>query len=712
VVNVYPGAVLPSNSAITVAYCPSFSGSTMKGMGEKQVQTNELVAKGRVMDEVQRLKREQETRESSVGVGRRGLVPAPKKDVPIDKKDPSFDEVTFCAPRNMSAQAVPQLMDLAKKGKGEAQALVGYSLLVGLGTKQDEKQALQWLLKGGEQGNAIALMQLGTIYEDGKCGVKKDDIEALKWYKLAAAQAEPNAQYQLGLFYLNGRGGLPKNEESALVNFLAAGQGGIGEAQYMVGNFCELGRGGLPKDDVAAAQAYVMAADAGVANAGVSLGQFYCVGRGGLPKDDVKALEYFQMAALQGLAAARFNIGVFHLDGRGGLAKDAKKAVEYFQIAADQGLPNAQLKLGLLYLKGNVVVKDAKKAMDLYHLAASRGYAEAQFMLGCHYASGEHGLPKDDKKAADLFERATKQNHAGAEFLLGLFYANGWGVPKDEKKACQLYQLAANKGFAEAVVQLRLMHDNGWGGDGGKAAGGKQTGSETGRRIYAMSLGNANYLKSEKLVSCINDAKAMKDFWTSIGGTVEMKTDLSSTEMRRIVRDCSRHLEQHAEKYDLFVFYFSGHGSSEAIVGTDEAVLSFEEVVEFFNGNHLPEFVAKPKLFIWDCCRGRTVNPAVVTKAGRGGEIYYAPDSEMCHFYATTERHVSYGGGKDSDMGIFTKYLLEVLKSHNERDLYDIHRETSARMKKFAAKDHSGVVVVQLPELRGMLSTKVLIPNK
>jgi hypothetical protein len=61
----------------------------------------------------------------------------------------------------------------------------------GEGVPQDYAQAILWLRKAAEQGNAGAQWSLGGLYLDSK-GVPRDYAEAYFWYDLAVA-GEQNA---------------------------------------------------------------------------------------------------------------------------------------------------------------------------------------------------------------------------------------------------------------------------------------------------------------------------------------------------------------------------------------------------------------------------------------------------------------------------------------------------------------------------------------
>jgi uncharacterized protein len=58
---------------------------------------------------------------------------------------------------------------------------------------QDSAQALIWLHKAADQGNADAQTGLGWMYAQGH-GVPQDDAAALVWYRKGADQGNADAQ--------------------------------------------------------------------------------------------------------------------------------------------------------------------------------------------------------------------------------------------------------------------------------------------------------------------------------------------------------------------------------------------------------------------------------------------------------------------------------------------------------------------------------------
>jgi TPR repeat protein len=81
----------------------------------------------------------------------------------------------------------------------------------------DDREAARLYKLAADQGNADALVNLGTFYEQGRGGLSQNDRVAARLYKLAADRGNADGQVNLGIFYQCGRGGLlpPDHREAA-----------------------------------------------------------------------------------------------------------------------------------------------------------------------------------------------------------------------------------------------------------------------------------------------------------------------------------------------------------------------------------------------------------------------------------------------------------------------------------------------------------------
>ncbi len=89
-------------------------------------------------------------------------------------------------------QALRLLKPLAEQGEALAQINLGLLYANGRGVARNDGEAVKWFRKSAEQGEAIAQNNLAIMYESGR-GVPRDYNEAVKWYRKAAAQGHKGA---------------------------------------------------------------------------------------------------------------------------------------------------------------------------------------------------------------------------------------------------------------------------------------------------------------------------------------------------------------------------------------------------------------------------------------------------------------------------------------------------------------------------------------
>jgi TPR repeat protein len=244
----------------------------------------------------------------------------------------AHDEVTLKA-----------LQERAATGDADAECGLGKQYEFALGVPQDNKQASFWLQKSADQGDVLAQVELGVVFDK-----MQDYARALIWYRKAAEQGNARAEYNLGLAYQNGEA--------------------------------------VPKDPAQAIVWYRKAADQGDMIAQLNLGVMYDQGLG-VPQDYLKAAELYRKSADQGLAEAQYGLGFLYLHGKG-VSKDAALASSWLLKAAEQGETDAQFNLGACYASGDCadgagVDKDLSEGYFWTFLANARttdadlkGYAE------------------------------------------------------------------------------------------------------------------------------------------------------------------------------------------------------------------------------------------------------------------------------------------------------------------------------------------------
>ncbi len=107
-------------------------------------------------------------------------------------------------------------------GLGDAIAMsnIGQLYNHGHGVKRDYREAMKWYRKAAELGAAEAMTHIGGLYYNGE-GVEQDYQEAMKWYRKVADLGNASAMHSIGLLYRNGHG-VEQDYREAMVWFRKA----------------------------------------------------------------------------------------------------------------------------------------------------------------------------------------------------------------------------------------------------------------------------------------------------------------------------------------------------------------------------------------------------------------------------------------------------------------------------------------------------------
>jgi TPR repeat protein len=148
--------------------------------------------------------------------------------------------ISFCLTANLIfARRSDELRQKAEHGDASAQNKMG-DIYCG-GNTPNYEEALKWYRKSAEQGNPLAQVNLGRMYERGY-GLAQNYEEALKWYRKSAEKGDAAAQYNLGVMYCFGQG-VAKNFEEARKWYRKAIEQGDVTAQTGLGAMYEKGYG-------------------------------------------------------------------------------------------------------------------------------------------------------------------------------------------------------------------------------------------------------------------------------------------------------------------------------------------------------------------------------------------------------------------------------------------------------------------------------------
>lgn len=104
----------------------------------------------------------------------------------------SMEDAMTAYARGDYPTAIELLKEPASNGDKQAQALLGYMYDAGLGTAENDAEAVKWYEKAALQGDPISQLNVGIMYADG-LGTAKNMVRALAWFTLAS-QSDPDTE--------------------------------------------------------------------------------------------------------------------------------------------------------------------------------------------------------------------------------------------------------------------------------------------------------------------------------------------------------------------------------------------------------------------------------------------------------------------------------------------------------------------------------------
>ena len=120
---------------------------------------------------------------------------------------------------------------------------------------------------------------------------------------------------------------------------------------------------------------------------------------------------------------------------------------------------------------------------------------------------------------------------------------------------------------------------------------------------YALLLYSDQIQRREgtRLYSTFNDVLLMRDTLKNGGWEVSYLT--SAVDRGALMREIETlgRKEQDLDRYSIFLFYYTGHGSAEGVVLSDSETVSYFEIVTKISA--IETLAEKPKVFIFDSCR-------------------------------------------------------------------------------------------------------------
>ena len=220
------------------------------------------------------------------------------------------------------------------------------------GVRKDYEKALRCFIKALDFGNAVAMEQIGYMYDSG-CGVREDRTEALKWYRRAAEIGDVNLENHFAYCLKDGYG-IEQNIDEAIKWFWKSAELGNKKAMYELAIlFVNNGH------ETEAIRLFQKSSELGHKDAMFELAALL-VNRN---KNETKAMEWLIKYNNGNELAARVRLADLYY------CENPKRAFAIYKEAAEQG-ENCYYTLGEMYLKGKGIEKDVCEAIKWFEKAA------------------------------------------------------------------------------------------------------------------------------------------------------------------------------------------------------------------------------------------------------------------------------------------------------------------------------------------------------
>lgn len=332
----------------------------------------------------------------------------------------------------------------------------------------DFEQAFSLFLLEAEDGNALAMHDLGKMYEEG-LGMEMDMDTAFIWYgnalsaflAIEANKKHRYVEYRIGKLYAAGLG-TEQDYEKAVGWFQESASKRHKYAQYSLGGLYYRGQG-VGQDFQTAFSLYRNSAAQGMPYADYELAKMYRDGVGTV-SDAHEAELHFEAAFYGFLQMERQNrddklqyrLGQMLYTGTG-TERAVVKAIHYLKKSARLGNVNAQYMLGKIYLDADSGHFEAEKAIHWLTKASNNGNDLAQYALGKLYRDG-NCVGRDIRMAISLFTLAAEQDNSYAAYALGKLYLQQDDVPKDIDAALKWLTISADLGNQFAQYKLGRLY--------------------------------------------------------------------------------------------------------------------------------------------------------------------------------------------------------------------------------------------------------------
>jgi hypothetical protein len=162
------------------------------------------------------------------------------------------------------------------------------------------------------------------------------------------------------------------------------------------------------------------------------------------------------------------------------------------------------------------------------------------------------------------------------------------------------------------------------------------------------------------------DKRKMIGLWKEMYGyrvTWNSNNRITKKDFMDMMSSFRNHLGQ--KDCDALIFVCSSHGTKDGVLCSDGGVVNYGLILQYFNSMNAHTMVGKPKIFMFDCCRGgndpfaKSVPPR--THRGVYEQTQFHPDDGMSVLYATTTGYVALD---EKEGGTLIRSVFEVFEKN------------------------------------------------
>ncbi|XP_048056545.1 caspase-8-like [Megalobrama amblycephala] len=174
-------------------------------------------------------------------------------------------------------------------------------------------------------------------------------------------------------------------------------------------------------------------------------------------------------------------------------------------------------------------------------------------------------------------------------------------------------------------------------------------------RGVCVIINNVNFKNMSERRGSDEDQKYLTRVFRWLGFVVVEHRNKTAAEMKNLLEELGKTVDG-----DCFVCCVLSHGVQEGVCGSDDGVVSVDEIREPFNGITCKNLAGKPKLFFIQACRGRKHQDPVEVQAdapedgasamevdGDDFDITIPSESDFLIARSTTDGHVSFRNQKE-----------------------------------------------------------------